>query len=153
MKEKITITINRKQAEVLHSALDLLSRLLAGQVEELDYFFRSQAVFLQRESSEEKGQLKNIDMDLLRDAVFRIKTAVFPELAPNESFGINNRYINRRSQIAYDVLQQLRYELYKFDLSKGREMQSFGVNSSPPINYSGETFPNITVDDNESESQ
>lgn len=86
--------ISEKQLIIIQEALDLYSRLLCGQVEELEYFFRIHG---------EPGTIKNIN------TVIRVlKEIVFPELSSNSSYGICGEKTPSESKIAYDLICVMR---------------------------------------------
>lgn len=143
-EERVTITINREQSQVLHKALDLFSRLLMGQVEELDFFFRTE-LFLRKNMS--------VDIEKLRYVVRCLKQIAFPEFSSNESYSIGSPEGSEKAKVAYDILQKLRFELYKHDVAAGKEVAKHTVNSSPPMVFSTEPLPDVKIDDNAEDPQ
>ena len=99
---KVTIKCNEKQAVIIKEALDLYSRLLMGQVTELDNFF-----------TRNTDCWKHPDRDNIAYYAESIKNIVYPELIGYDSFGIFNAKCPEESKIAYDIIQVLRNELIK----------------------------------------
>lgn len=99
---KVTIECNEKQAVIIKEALDLYSRLLMGQVRELDNFFNRNT-----------DCWKRPDRDNIAYYAESIKNIVYPELIGYDSFGIFNAKCPEESKIAYDIIQVLRNELIK----------------------------------------
>ena len=102
-QRKYRLTLNTKQALVVVQALDLHSRLIAGQVEELGRRFR-----MERASDPEMTleQLDRVD-----DAARLLKAVMFPELRGNAAHGIHSDKIPDEARVAYDLLQVLRNRL------------------------------------------
>lgn len=102
---KWNLLIDEEHASVIINALDLYSRLLMGQIEELDRFFRDLG-FREREDV-----YKKIDVEVLEALVGMLKAATFPGCPKNGSYGIYNEEISDKARVAWDIHQVIRHRL------------------------------------------
>lgn len=88
--------MSEKQARVINSALDVYSRLLCGQIEELGVLFM------------DKIMKSDINREELRNACAIMKKVIFPDLHPYAEYGIYSEEAPEKSKIAYDLFQVIR---------------------------------------------
>jgi hypothetical protein len=129
---KITIECNEKQSAVIKEALDLYSRLLMGQLRELDNFF-----------TRNTDCWKHPNSDCITNCAETIKNIVYPELKGYDSFGIFNEKCPEESKIAYDIIQVLRYELIK--VRDPERKTGWSIDWSYPTPASKENLINIKI--------
>lgn len=113
--------------------MDLYSRLLMGQVQELDNFF-----------SRNTDCWKRPDRDSIANCATIIKNIVYPELMGYDSFGIFNAKCPEESKIAYDIIQVLRNELIKVRDPERRT--GWSVDWNIPMPASKEKLVKVIVD-------
>jgi len=130
---KVTIKCNEKQAVIIKEALDLYSRLLMGQITELDNFF-----------TRNTDCWKRLDRDSIAYHAESIKNIVYPELIGYDSFGIFNAKCPEESKIAYDIIQVLRNELIKVRDPERRT--GWSVDWNIPMPASKEKLVKVIVD-------
>lgn len=133
---KITIECNEKQATIIKESLDLYSRLLMGQVRELDNFF-----------TRNTDCWKHSDRDNISTCAEIIKNIVYPELIGYDSFGIFNEKCPEESKIAYDIIQVLRNELIK--VRDPEKKTGWCMDWCSPIPASKEKLINIKINKGE----
>lgn len=121
MKE-YSLTINAKQAHIMVKALDLYSRLLSGQIEELGPFFRFHGM----------RQVKD-------QSLFEIKRQLFPELESNAGYSIGAKETDPKAQIAWDIQQVIRHQLAWDNNPQG----GFTVDYDEPFASSDQPLPTI----------
>lgn len=117
------ITLTGRQAYVLITALELLSRIHMGQVNEirntLGYHEIPRTATLERHiQRSEYGKIpdhiyrgqdyRQLGINIA-DTLDHLKEVIFPELAPNESWGITNPEIPEDARIAWDLYQVIRH--------------------------------------------
>lgn len=134
---KVVLSMNKKQAYIVQEALDLFARLLCGQVKELELFFRQQIAMRMK---------KDVDFDVLLESVAKIKKAVFPELAYNEFYGIFGENTHPKSKVAFDIIQCLRHELWKYQYSIDSSIGAHTVDADTPFKTSEEPLPKVMVE-------
>lgn len=64
-----------------------------------------------------------------------IRKIIFPELQPNESYGVGSPDINPETQIAYDMHQVIRHYLWKTDTTGPSNNRLFTVDANPPLQF------------------
>lgn len=125
--------ISGKQLHVMLEALDLYSRLLCGQLDELEWFFKLHS---------EPGTVKNID-----DVILELKKRVFPQLSETSSYPIAGSKTPTESQIAYDLLCVIRNGLAWHTNPQG----GWTVDFDPPLHTADEPLITFTVEETKEE--
>lgn len=120
------IEVNEKQARVLIQALDLYSRLLAGQLDELNHLF----VF--------NG---NIKYNAAEKQIDELKAILFPDLIAASSYGICGEKTPNAAKIAFDIQQAVRNAVAWDKNPEG----GFQVDFDKPYKTSNEPIPKVTV--------
>lgn len=93
---------NEEQLKVIQKSLDLFSRILIGQIDEVVHVFRNENI------NNYKFDFNKINN--LSHEIRKLKTNI--ELCPNSSFGIHNSdFVPDSSRKAYDILQVIRHKL------------------------------------------
>lgn len=90
------LKISKRQAGVINSALDIYSRLLCGQIGELNVLFR------------DKIMNGGINQKELGDTCTVVKKVIFPNLHPDVSYGIYSDEAPEQAKVAYDLYQVIR---------------------------------------------
>ena len=109
---KVIIELSEGQAELVKKSLDLYSRILTGQLGEIEYLFRFY------DNKYDKDKVSKILDDL--------KLELFPELNSNSYHSIHSDKINDSARVAYDMLQVIRFHMATY---RGG---SWTVDHSPP---------------------
>lgn len=91
------LEISGEQASTVTTALDIYSRLLCGQIGELDVLFRDKIM---------RGE---VHWETLRRGMYQVKELVFPDLHPYAAYGIYSDEAPEESKIAYDLFQVIQY--------------------------------------------
>lgn len=128
---KLQIVLTETQAFVVREALEFYSRFLAGQIEALPDVLRW----------ERKIHLN----ERARQALARFKAEAFPELHPNESYGIgwkDGDKLSEHRQIAYELYRQFYVHQTRQQAAEGKDV-SWNVYSSPTLRYSNEPLIEI----------
>jgi len=92
------ITVNEKQARLIWEALDLASRLPAGQLDEILHFYRNHVPHDPMSTSYADA----------RDALENLKRILFPELEGGAYYGIYNEKVPDVARVAFDLLRVIR---------------------------------------------
>lgn len=95
-KKFVISDVSELQAKIMIQALDLYSRLLMGQLDELDYVFRSYF------------WSKKYDGNKILDLIDKIREIVFPTLGRNSYNSIGSDKVPEESKISYDMLRAIR---------------------------------------------
>lgn len=93
------IQVNNKQAEQIANALELQSRILAGQFEEIIHLFYN----------------KDFDRDSVEYCLKQLKILLFPELYWREIYPIGSKKLDDRAKNCYDIYKTIQHELHKND--------------------------------------
>lgn len=93
-----------RESLIIRDALNLYSRVLMGQVREIDWVIRAHHW---DKVSKHDPQAVNIIMGILSADLFGFQT--------NASFGIANKDNCEKSKIAYELLRWIEYDLFKDD--------------------------------------
>lgn len=113
------IELNEKQLETLSEMCDIMSRLYSGQVKELN-----------RLSHDKIPEL----------LLLLLKTIMFPDLAPNSSYGISSDKIDEKAKTLYDTHQVIRHYIAwknENNTSKNRDWnKQLGTQYDDPIRFS-----------------
>lgn len=97
---KITIELSKKQLETIKAGLDIYSRILCGQLEEIPYA-------IQHADLKRNVQPVKENKLAIRSAIKEIKRLLFPEIAPS-AYGIYAQEpLPKKAAIAYDIYQIL----------------------------------------------
>lgn len=104
MTAQWTLTADERQFRIIVKALNLFSRLLMGQIEELDNFFRW-------ESCGNNLRVDPNNYEAITQLVEALKPLIFPELPIKGSYGIHSPEISDESKIAFDLIQVIRHRL------------------------------------------
>ena len=95
-----TITLTEKQLDITRKALDLYSRVLCGQLEEVERAIRN-GDFTRNIGTGMEEHLR------LREAANTMKYILFPEIAP-ASYGIcSEEPLPMKAAVAYDIFQAI----------------------------------------------
>jgi hypothetical protein len=150
MKKKITVELTKKQALLIEIALDCMSRICAGQLTEIE-----RGISMIKGKCHEVSGLSNESYDKMFDALSElrnekgsmagyrlgshiqsiIKPLLFPELHPNESYGVGNKEIGD-AQVCYEMVK-------KFQNFRTRKLKDAGVLKHEPLHYSREPLIKI----------
>jgi len=125
---KVVLNITETQYTVLVNALEDYSRIIAGQFDVLrmPYYDRTA----------KNGTTKDFDRKLKE-----LKQIAFPELAPNEDYGITCNETPIDSKIAYELYKALRHERWRHQPSRSY----CTVDSDGPLRVSGEALPSVEI--------
>lgn len=115
---KIKLELNQTQADILQDALDLYSRILTGQFDEIDHLMRF-----------EVGT--NAEWKTTRKLLEELQELYYPELGGRAAHSIGSPKTPDKSKIAYDMIQVIRYVLAPYKHSEG----GYSVDFSPPLQY------------------
>lgn len=102
--EKIIITLTEPQAQVIVDALDLYSRLLMGQFDEIE------SLLVHHGKSEfwKDDKLRRILKTNLQSA----KTIIYPELADGAYYSIfDNKHTPFVARLAYDIQAKMNHDI------------------------------------------
>jgi hypothetical protein len=97
----ITITLSEDNARMIASALELQSRLLCGQLKELNNLFF----------------FKDYDRESVDYALKQLKILLFPELSEAGYYGIYQDESKGVALDGYEVYKQILYHFHKDDTS------------------------------------
>jgi len=136
MKYKIE-NISEKQLNVIMEALDLHSRLLCGQLSEIENFLRF---------NYNKHNLLNHTK--IHDAIYDIKEEFFPELRLGASHSIRSQETPPKAQIGYDIIQVARHIRAWSKNPEG----GFQVDYQTPWKCGQEEFVEITTEGKQDET-
>lgn len=132
---KKRIEMSEKQMLVMREALEFYSRFLSG---ELDAIPDELTFKCSREGR----------ADELRDSLQNLKTILFPELRPNEAYGISapktGDYAAERRQISYEMYRQIYVYQTRARKLAGEDV-SMNVYDSPTMKYSDEDLIQINL--------
>ncbi len=122
-----TLTLNEKQADVLNHALELFSRLKAGQLQELWHLCAT-------------GKQ---DRQEFEDIASKLKTCLFPELTASGSHGVGQGTFHGddRGDVAWDLHEVVRHRLAwsrAGNPSHRDYKKMLGHNYDKPTSWSGE---------------
>ena len=120
---KIKLELNQAQADILQDALDLYSRILTGQFDEIDNLMRF-------------GAGNNVERKTTRMLLEELKELYFPELGRCATHSIGSDKTPDKSKIAYDMVQVIRYAIARHKNPKGGNIVDF----LPPVQYGGLEF-------------
>jgi len=134
---KVRLELNRQHVHVLCEALDLYSRLLAGQINEIRHF-----LLMNRLSR----SMERIDHEALDQAINTIKRTFFPEEAPNSNMGITHPDLDQESKIAYEIHGLLKKLLFDNKYKDDYERPTSAY-SSPPLKVSDTEWPSMELVD------
>lgn len=112
--------LSEKQLRIIQESLDLYSRLLCGQLDELIWFFKKHTDFKTDE---------HID-----NTILELKRRIFPQLPERSFYGIAGKKTPNESKIAYDMLCVIRNGLAWHKQPSG----GFMVDFDKPLNISHE---------------
>lgn len=122
---KCTLEMTRQQADVVCKALDLFSRVLIGQLEEIESVCTFNGI---------PG-----DMDALQQALNEAKHALgHPS---NGSWGIYNENVPDRARIAWDIQKVIRHAIAYHEHPEG----GMGVNFQVPDQSGKEPLAKISI--------
>jgi hypothetical protein len=126
--EKVTITCSIEQASVISEALDLYSRVLMGQFDNLGWTLALRY---------------NFDVDAAAKLLNELKYVIFPELPRGGAYyGIIHPRLHEDSRIAYDIHQVIRQKLAYFRKPEGW----ITVDFDDPMRTSAENLPTCEVE-------
>lgn len=102
----IRITLSEHQARLIKKALDLYSRLLIGQVEELEYVFRNFSML------PPKTTYNQMDLKKVSEIIPQLKAVTFPQHPMNGSFSIGNPEVHDSARQMVDIQDVIEHALY-----------------------------------------
>lgn len=123
------ITLNENQAIVLSKALDVYSRLFAGQY---DFLKTCISGFYTK---------KSVNVKKVNDLLDELKLSMFPELSLNAYYSILSPEIGKEPKISWDIHQTLRNKISWTENPEG----SYTVDFDPPMKTSEEPLPIVEV--------
>lgn len=106
----LCLKMNEQQARMIIKALDLYSRLLMGQVEELENLFRGFACLPSKD-----GLYGEMDLESIRGIVHALKKTIYPALPINGNPSIHNPNIHDQARVMVDLQRVLEYALHQHD--------------------------------------
>lgn len=89
------ITVNKEQLLLISSALELQSRILIGQLNQLEPLFWN----------------KKYDSDVVNMLTKNLKAQFFPELKIDEYWGIYSKSADNKAKIGYDLYKQMQAKI------------------------------------------
>jgi hypothetical protein len=107
MAEEFVLTLSRKQAKVLVSALDLFSRIGLGQLEEVEQVAQRHGLYTAKPGKETPSSSEHA---LIRRWLAELKMLIYG-FEPNASFGIFNPRLPAAFKISHDLEQVIRHKL------------------------------------------
>ena len=113
------ITLNEEQIGMIANALDLYSRLFAGQLKEIS------RVLIRR---------KEFDVTRADNILNELKRLVFPELEGEAYYGIYAKQTDKVSKYGYDLYKQMMHLLCK-------DSEFWNVNKEPFLMFASEQQP------------
>ncbi|TXH55019.1 MAG: hypothetical protein E6Q97_09720 [Desulfurellales bacterium] len=126
------IRMNRQQVAVVRQALEMYSRLLAGQIDTVMH-----DAFIDRYGSE------TWNYDSQKRICGELKAAVFPELRANAFYGVGSR-VYPQHNTAWDIMQVLRHRLaWDRHAEEGGQGDTNVVCFDRPICFGEEPLPTI----------
>lgn len=134
---KIIIEVNETQANIIKEALDLYSRILAGQLEEIEYTLRK--YYYKHLDPEDRRKVETLMKEY--------KLCMFDWIlqSTNESIGISNEELHDNAKVAYDIIQVLRNKISWFKQPEGDILCSF----DKPIKFGSHELCKVSVKDEE----
>jgi hypothetical protein len=103
---RVLIDCGRDQALIIVKALDLYSRLLAGDMHELDNLLAWETNRCLR---------KRFDRQLAGIYLRKFKEIWFPELAEHGHYGVMQKEVPVRARHAYEMLKWIEHAMFKDD--------------------------------------
>lgn len=103
---KLQLTINEQQAVLMRDALDLMGRLLMGQVESLEGVFRFMSLL------EPKSMYDQMDLEEMSALICKLKEAVYPQHPVHGSPSLTNPEVNDRARVLFDLHNVIEHALY-----------------------------------------
>lgn len=128
---KVTVQLSDAQWRVVREALDLYSRLLAGQISMVDEVLRAHFEDVPEHKS-------------ARDALVQFKRVWFPTAPYNGNMGITHPALSEEARVAYEVAASLERAAAWHKQPDG----GAGVNFREPLKVSKEPLPVVAVEDN-----
>lgn len=137
MTTKVQITMTVEQARYVMQAMNLYSRILMGQFDEIKYLFScvgEDAEFFKRDS-EHWHRYLDYHLD-------EIKKIVYPELHRNASWGITGKPCPENATIVYDIYKSMNHAISWHQNPKG----GLTVNYDKPMHwYKDLPLPEVKV--------
>lgn len=125
----LRLELTSKQADVLVSALDLYSRILIGQFEEIAHLSLVHNVDMLPEKMMERHHQFSDELRKLKERLLAIPR--------NGSFGIHSKKVSDLARVAYDIQQVVRNAL-AWERTPGG---GIGVNFDRPMQTSSQKLP------------
>jgi hypothetical protein len=136
---KITIEVDREQAQVIMNALEFYSRMCMGQFDQIHHNIHAYRTFSNPE----------IDIShicLLEDA---LKSAMFPGISRSAYICITSSEVGERAQTSWDIYQTLRHAISWVEYPEGHfpEVKIQTVNFDKPthVNFK-RPLPKVTIE-------
>lgn len=98
---KLTAELSEKQLDTIERALDLYSRILCGQIEEVHKV-------IQWADFDRSIMVGNESRAIVETATSMLKQALFPEIYPASYSICNTEKLPSTAAVAYDIYQTLR---------------------------------------------
>lgn len=146
------LELSDEQAAVLVEALDLYSRCLIGQLEEVGQIALLYNVnMLDSEVRQSNKQIYTVSKPDKRDweahhdftdAIRKLKQDILG-IHSNGSYGIHSEFVHDNARVAYDVLQVVRHHMAWKRHKGGCVVGTLGVSFDTPVQTSKQQLPKI----------
>ncbi|WCK57101.1 hypothetical protein PP175_28340 (plasmid) [Aneurinibacillus sp. Ricciae_BoGa-3] len=115
---RVQMEMSERQAKIMIEALDLLSRIGTGQVDAIEQMLFKMGIMPDMQKRNEA-----------EDALKQLKSAYFPALQGNASYGIFNEQTPDESKVSWDMIQVARNKIAWHKNPKG----GFTVDFNTPM--------------------
>ncbi len=134
MTKRYTLTLTEEQVKVVDRALDVFSRLHAGQFDVIVH-----DIYQQNPPAEgEDRQAFYVRRDMLAKSL-RFPETLMTNLEPNAHHSIGSKHISDSARVAYDILKVIRYQQWQ---EHGCE-PAWNVYGHEPYQMSQEPLPSF----------
>lgn len=117
---KFNLTVNEEQLRIIQDALDVYSRVLIGQFEEvgkLASMYNVNMLDVTNPHNHKPNKKAYTEHNEFEDAVREAKSILGIER--NASFGIHNEFVHENARNSYDIIQVIRNYLANYNYTEG----------------------------------